>query len=306
MNLHWMIRNILYRIRNFSIKPSVLEKRTLVFYMDRKRKYPGLVDLLKAIIGCYYIANENGYHFKLFFESPFLLSRFLSPSHASNNWVMSLEERNNVDKLNVSVRLINYYGIGDVPKLIKERYQVRNFIGWNILQRNKMPDWKERWHNLYHELFQPSEFLLKSLEKLHIKENEYIAIHIRFVNALELAEKDYPQMPLDYCGKERLINACIKKIQMLELATHHKAIVFSDSNSFLNRCRSFGFLVLNGQVGHITYDQSDETVLKTFLDLYSIAMSKEVYSLRGENLYASAFPLYASIIGGKDFKIIEL
>lgn len=306
MNWHWLIRNILYRIRNFSIEPSTIGKRTLVFYMDPKRKYPGLVDLLKAIIGCYYIAKENGYHFKLFFESPFLLRRFLSPSPAGNNWVMSSEERNNVENLNAYVRLINYYGIGDVPKLTKDRYQVRNFIGWNILQRNKMPDWKERWHKLYHELFQPSDLLLESLEKLYIKENEYIAVHVRFVNALEFAEKDYPQKPLDNCGKERLINACIKKILMLETTTRHKAIVFSDSNLFLDRCRRYGFMVLKGQVGHTTYDQSDETILKTFLDLYSIAMSKEVFSLRGENLYASAFPLYASIIGGKDFKTIEL
>ena len=306
MNWHWLIRNVLYRIKNFSIEPSAIGKRTLVFYMDPKRRYPGLVDLLKAVVGCYYIANENGYHFKLFFETPFQLSRFLSPSHAINNWMMSPEERNTVDKLNTSVRLINYYGIGDVPKLTKDRYQVRNFIGWNILQRNNMPDWKERWHDLYHELFQPSEFLLKALERLYIKENEYIAIHVRFVNALELAEPDYPQRPLNDHDRERLIDACIKKIQMLEMSTHSKALVFSDSNLFLGRCRNFGFTVLEGQVGHITYDHAEGTILKTFLDLYSIAMAKEVFSLKDDNLYASAFPLYGSIIGGKKFNIAQL
>lgn len=305
MNYSWTIRNIIYRIRCFSIKPSNIEANTIVFYMDPNRKYPGFVDILKAIIGSYYIAKVNGYKFKIYFDTPFQLSKYLSPSK-SNNWTLSATEKADIDKLNISIGLMDYYGIGEIPNLEKKRYQVRNFIGWNILQRNNMPNWEIQWHKLYHELFQPSVYLQKHLVGYNIKENEFIAIHIRFVNALNLAEPDYPQIPLNDDEKENLISRCILKIKELESIENCKAIVFSDSTFFLSRCRDMGIRVLIGNVGHITYNQNAEIVLKMFIDLNLIALAKKVYSIRNNNLYASAYPFYGSIIGGKIFKTISL
>lgn len=306
MNLSWMIRNFLYRIKCFSIRPSKIEAKTIVFYMDPNRKYPGFVDILKAIIGCYYIAKINEYKFKIHFETPFQLSKFLSPIDESNDWMLSTSEKTGIDKLNLSTGLMNYYGIGKIPQLTKARYQVRNFIGWNILQRNNVVGWEKKWYELYHELFQPSDYFRKKLSEFEIKENGYIAIHIRFVNALELAEPDFPQKPLNEVEKENLISGCISKIKELESTESCKAVVFSDSNYFLSRCHDTDIFVLAGNVGHVTYNQNDEIVLKMFIDLNMIARAKKVFSLRNENLYASAFPLYGSIIGGKLFKTISV
>lgn len=306
MNYSWTIRNCLYRIKCFSFIPSKIEAKTVVFYMDPCRKYPGFVDILKAIIGCYYIAKMNGYKFKIHYEVPFKLNKFLLPIDTLNNWQLSASEKVGIDKLNISTGLLNYYGIGKIPQLTKARYQVRNFIGWNILQRNNVVDWEKKWHALYHELFQPSDYLRKNIVEIGIKENEYIAIHIRFVNALELAEPDFPQVPLNEDEKEKLISTCISKIKELESSESCKAVVFSDSNYFLNRCREVEILILEGNVGHVTYNQNAEIVLKMFTDLNMIARAKKVFSLRGNNLYASAFPLYGSIIGGKSFKTISL
>ena len=306
MNLSWMIRNFLYRIKCFSIRPSKIEAKTIVFYMDPNRKYPGFVDILKAIIGCYYIAKINEYKFKIHFETPFQLSKFLSPIGESNDWMLSASEKTGIDKLNLSTGLMNYYGIGKIPQLTKARYQVRNFIGWNILQRNNMLGWEKKCHELYHELFQPSDYFRKKLSEFEIKENGYIAIHIRFVNALELAEPDFPQKPLNEVEKENLISGCISKIKELESTESCKAVVFSDSNYFLSRCHDTDIFVLAGNVGHVTYNQNDEIVLKMFTDLNMIARAKKVYSLRSNHLYASAFPLYGSIIGGKLFNVVNL
>lgn len=306
MNFSWMIRNFLYKVKCFSIRPSKIEAKTIVFYMDPNRKYPGFVDILKAIIGSFYIAKVNGYKLKIHFETPFQLTKYLSPANETNDWILSVHERTGVDKLNISTGLLNYYGIGKIPQLTKARYQVRNFIGWNILQRNKMVGWEKKWHELYHELFQPSDYLRENIAKFEIKENEYIAIHIRFVNALELAEPDFPQIPLNDDEKESLISSCISKIKELESTESCKAVVFSDSNYFLGRCREMDILVLEGNVGHVTYNQNAEIVLKMFTDLNMIARAKKVFSLRSNNLYASAFPLYGSIIGGKSFKTISL
>lgn len=274
----------------------------MIFYMDPNRKYPGFVDILKAIIGCYYIAKMNGYKFKIHFGTPFQLSKYLSPISEANDWMLSASEKTGINKLNISTGLINYYGIGKIPRLTKARYQVRNFIGWNILQRNNMMDWEKKWHELYHELFQPSDYLRKKLSEFEFKENGYIAIHIRFVNALELAEPDFPQVPLNEEEKENLIYSCIAKIKELESTESCKAVVFSDSNYFLSKCHDMSIFVLEGNVGHVTYNQNAEIILKMFTDLNMIARAKKVFSLRNDNLYASAFPLYGSIIGGKLFK----
>lgn len=302
MNYSWVIRNFLYRIKCFSIRPSKIEEKTMIFYMDPNRKYPGFVDILKAIIGCYYIAKMNGYKFKIHFGTPFQLSKYLSPVSEANDWMLSASEKTGINKLNISTGLINYYGIGKIPRLTKARYQVRNFIGWNILQRNNMMDWEKKWHELYHELFQPSDYLRKKLSEFEFKENGYIAIHIRFVNALELAEPDFPQVPLNEDEKENLIYSCIAKIKELESTESCKAVVFSDSNYFLSKCHDMNIFVLEGNVGHVTYNQNAEIILKMFIDLNMIARAKKVFSLRNDNLYASAFPLYGSIIGGKLFK----
>ena len=302
MNYSWVIRNFLYRIKCFSIRPSKIEEKTMIFYMDPNRKYPGFVDILKAIIGCYYIAKMNGYKFKIHFGTPFQLSKYLSPVSEANDWMLSASEKTGINKLNISTGLINYYGIGKIPRLTKARYQVRNFIGWNILQRNNMMDWEKKWHELYHELFQPSDYLRKKLSEFEFKENGYIAIHIRFVNALELAEPDFPQVPLNEDEKENLIYSCIAKNKELESTESCKAVVFSDSNYFLSKCHDMNIFVLEGNVGHVTYNQNAEIILKMFIDLNMIARAKKVFSLRNDNLYASAFPLYGSIIGGKLFK----
>lgn len=302
MNYSWAIRNFLYRIKCFSIRPSKIEAKTMTFYMDPNRKYPGFVDILKAIIGCYYIAKINGYKFRIHFDTPFQLSKFLSPVSEANDWMLSASETTGINKLNISTGLINYYGIGKIPRLTKARYQVRNFIGWNILQRNNMMDWEKKWHELYHELFQPSDYLRKKLSEFEFKENGYIAIHIRFVNTLELAEPDFPQVPLNEDEKENLIYNCIAKIKELESTESCKAVVFSDSNYFLSKCHDMNIFVLEGNVGHVTYNQNAEIILKMFTDLNMIARAKKVFSLRNDNLYASAFPLYGSIIGGKLFK----
>lgn len=47
---------------------------------DPHYSHPGLADRLKAILGCYYIAKQNGYSFKIVWREPFPLGDFLSES----------------------------------------------------------------------------------------------------------------------------------------------------------------------------------------------------------------------------------
>ena len=310
MNYKWFMRNIVYRLKGFSLRTKDIDlskNKKVIFYMDKHRKYPGFVDLLKAIVGTYYIAKLNGYDYKIYFETPFQLSKyFLPPKDGKVNWIMTTEEIANINELPFSIGLLNYYGIGNIPQLTKSCYQVRNFIGWNILQRNKQKNWELTWSMLYSELFTPSDYLQSALDKLLLKENSYIAIHVRFVNALELAELDYAQRPLNDEQKNVLMLKCYESIKKIETKEKLKAIVFSDSSTFLNFAKQNGSVVLDGNVGHITYNSSDDVVLKMFIDLYAISRARKVFMLRGDKLYDSAFPIYASLIGSKPSKIVNI
>ena len=79
--------------------------------------------------------------------------------------------------------------------------------------------------------------------------------------------------------KENLIYNCIAKIKELESTESCKAVVFSDSNYFLSKCHDMNIFVLEGNVGHVTYNQNAEIILKMFTDLNMIARAKKVFSL---------------------------
>ena len=76
-------------------------------------------------------------------------------------------------------------------------------------------------------------------------------------------------------------------------------MVFSDSNTFLNECKNNGLHVLKGDIGHISYNSTNDIVKKTFVDLYMISRAKVIYQLNGKHLYKSAFSYYGALIGGK-------
>lgn len=50
------------------------------FVFDPHYSHPGMADRLKSILGCYYIAKQNGYSFKIVWREPFPLGDFLSES----------------------------------------------------------------------------------------------------------------------------------------------------------------------------------------------------------------------------------
>lgn len=289
------IANIYYYITQYSIfNISSPKTKKIVLIFDPKRTHPGLVDRLKAIIGIYYISKINGYNFKILDTDHFKLDKYLT--HNKTNWSISSYS---ICHSTYHIRLMNYEPLQQIPLLTSLEYHIYNYTGKNIIQCQNIPNWENIWHELFIELFKPSEYLEKSLKNNPFYNTKYIAVHIRFVNALELAEPKYSQRPLPSDEKQNLINSCITAITKLSLKSKLPVLVFSDSMQFLSISKENGFHVLDGNIGHITYNKTDNIMLKTFTDLFMISKAESVISLRGKELYESAFPIYGALIGNK-------
>ena len=94
----------------------------------------------------------------------------------------------------------------------------------------------------------------------------YVAVHLRFVNALENFEKDqFNSLTED--KRENLIQRCLKGIRLIIDQNKNKQIVvFSDSKVFLERVKVLPVIVLDGKVGHISFtENTHEVAMKTFV-----------------------------------------
>ena len=293
-------RGIKYYIKLYHYR---LDKKvagnTVFFIIDPNISHPGLADRFKAIIGAYYIALQNGFDFKIIFYHPFELHYYLN-SAGDKNWVASL------DDLSYSVknsRIIAYNGGGKVPKLNKriKQYHIYSYIGYDILYTNKVNDYKKLWGTLFKQLFKPAPILSEALKALNLKENEYISVHLRFVNALEQVEDNQFNYLTDD-EKKQLIQNCLVGIKnIISKYPEKRILVFSDSNIFLNLVKKeLPVIVLDGEVGHISFKNSENIALKTFVDFYVMSRSLKVIRILNKSMYATAFSYHAALAGGKE------
>lgn len=304
-DMRYFVRSCKYYFKYYSLKKDKeITGNTLFFIIDPHINHPGLSDRYKAIIGCYYIAKQNGFDFKIIFDTPFKLSDYLDVNNC--DWRAEFKDLSYSLK---NSRVIPYNGGGKLPRLSKKikQYHVYSYIGYNILATNKIPDYNRVWGELYNSLFRPGEIVKSQIEETGFKEASYIAVHLRFVNALEHFEDNHYNYLSDE-HKEKLIQRCIDGIKgILNKYQDLPVVVFSDSNIFLNRVQeALPVHVLKGEVGHISFNNAQKVILKTFLDFYMISNAKEVYIIKAAEMYGTVFSYYAAVAGYKEAIILEV
>lgn len=299
-NCRYWCRGIKYYIKSYYYHlDKKITGNTVFFIIDPNISHPGLADRFKAIIGSYYIALQNGFDFKIIFNHPFELHHYLSCA-GNKNWIASLDDLSYSLK---NSRIIAYNGGGKIPKLNKriKQYHIYSYIGYDILYTNKINDHNKLWGILFKQLFKPAPVLSGALKALNLKENEYISVHLRFINALEQVEENQFNYLID-SEKEQLIQNCLIGIRNIISEYPGKSIlVFSDSNTFLKHVkRELPVVVLDGEVGHISFKNSEDIVLKTFVDFYVMSKSFKIIRILNKNTYATAFSYHAALAGGKE------
>ena len=307
LNFKWFLKNLYYRFKYYNLlkgeKHATLDN-TIVFFVGEKTVYPGLADIIKSIVGSYYIAKFNSLDFKVVFDKPFVLLKFLQPN--VHNWHIKDSQ---IEKSWLNTQLINYQGVGELPELNKSKQiHIRNYRGINLLQRNNLPNWKIQWHHLFNELFKPSQALMLELDNLGLNRNSFVSIHVRFVNTLEVLEQSCLSWskPLDKIARERLLKRIFNIVNDISNKECKTIYIFSDSELFLKEAKNKGYNILPGKVGHVGYNGKDEIVMKAFVDWFAMSFSDKIYRIKGKPLYESAFPLYSSLIGNKEYMEISL
>ncbi|HOW30173.1 MAG TPA: hypothetical protein PLP88_01280 [Bacteroidales bacterium] len=272
--------------------------------MDPRLPHPGLADRLKVTTCIYYIAKINGFNFRLIFDDNFNLPDFLSENEV--HWIADKEELSYSLR---NTRLLAYNGSGKIPKLNRrvKQYHIYFYIGKNILLSNNIPNYEKVWTSCYRELFKPSPFLQQMIEVQGLVENSYIAVHLRFVNALEQFEQGFFNT-LDDKKKQNLIYRCVNALDDLRKKNSScPIVVFSDSITFLKHAKIHNYLVLDGKIGHLSHSAGDkDAMLKTFIDYYMISRARSIYMITAPEMYLSVFSTYAALTGGKEIKVIQV
>lgn len=302
MNIKNILYNLIFSLRHLSFQSG--NQNTIVFIIDDSKRHPGLVDRLKALVCMYGIAKMNGLNYKIFHTYNFLLEDYLVPNKV--NWKISKVRYNPL-----TTKMISYTGYENISGCLKKtwrRYCVYNYLGKNCLQQNNIKDWQTRWRILFDELFIPSALLLESINaNLQYIDSKFIAVHYRFVNALEQFEEGHPSTIKTENERQDLIYKCLVALsQIKESNKDVKVVVFTDSNVFREIAEENGYLVTPGEISHTSFSKGNDSNLKTFTDLFVMSKAEKVYRIESEHIYKTMYSYYAAIIGGKvciDYKI---
>lgn len=293
---------------NFSGKYN---RNVFFFVIAPEIKHPGLADRMKAIVNCYNIAKMNGYQFRIVFKIPFCLEDYLEANEVA--WKAEASD------LNYSFRGTRFFNElnfltedswKDRTKLAKNKeYHCYSYVGNR--QPKVFPESGYEWSSLYHELFRPSPRLQTAIDACGYQERSYVAVHLRFVNALENFEEvtcwDFSLRTEE--EKRNLIDRCKQGLMRIKEENGGcRVLVFSDSKRFLDSLDDIPVEVLShDHIGHISSATDDDATLKTFVDLYMIARAKKVYRIDAPELYAwSGFAVTGAMIGGIDLLTIKV
>lgn len=290
------IKNCIYKLK---YKPCRAKHRNVYYCVfETHKKHAGLADRLKTVILQYDLAKASGYEFKLFWKTPFCLSEYLKPK---TDWECSLDD--------LEYSLLDTKIISEVSwrqrKLLKpgKQYHCYRYSGGQ--SPKILPFTGLKWVDLFNELFEPSDRLRKAYKTLGIPEHSYVAVHIRFVNALEKFENTYFDNHIDSEEKRKeLIERCKKGIMDIVDENQDKDVyVFSDSKVFLDSIEGLPVKVLDhDEVCHVSENSNSDTQLKSFLDMYVISKASAVYRFQAPELLSlSGFSKVASNIGDIPF-----
>ena len=283
-------------------------KDVVFFIIDPSVKQAGFADRIKSIVNTYFIAYNNGLQYKLYFQYPFDIKKYLEPNKVE--WECDLKD---IDKSLLASRLKVYLAEYPVPKLSKGlQYHYYWYMGSDLIRyyytKENPEQCDEMWHGEFRkrffELFRFSPHLEKLINSTGLKEKKYVSVHFRFVNLLGNFEGNQRRFPvLPEKGQSELISQCLGQLELIKKENDGIPIyVFSDSVKFLKKCVEKGYKKIDGErIGNVSTSNGTSAEDKTMLDFFTIGRSRKVYSVVFPKMYSGVFSQYAALIGGAEF-----
>ncbi|PSG86542.1 hypothetical protein C7H52_12730 [Aurantibacter aestuarii] len=301
-----------FKLMKFHMKQSKSKhpdanKRIIVCF-NGQVPHGGLVDRLKGIISFYDVARQLNYDFFIQFSHPFNLDLFLEPN--AFEWRID-ETETGLSKTTQLINVINQFDL-DPLELIKSSSKQTFLVYANIDYLSKTNPTKSGkalehlWRTHFNHLFKQSSQLKKAL--LDLEPEPYISIHTRFTSIMGDFQ-DSTSLIISEEERTVLLEQLKVKIDYIQSTHVEKVYVFSDSSLFLSYAlQNTTTQTVKGTPFHMdsyTSQAEIEAHLKTLVDFFMIAESQNVYFLKINPMYSSAFSKYAAIIGNKPFIKIE-
>lgn len=278
---------------------------TFFFVIDPYRNHPGLADRLKAIIAAYNQAKQNNLKFKIVYKIPFSLEDYLMPVDSEDTWIANYQD---LEYSFLYTRFVNEKNGWILHAQKGIQYHCYNYKG--DLLPEVFPDSGYEWHQLFRELFRPNDEILKAIADTKLEQGSYIAVHLRFVNALENFEDSYYNGLSTEAEKRDLIQRCRRGVKdIIEKARDEgmeNVVLFSDSRRFLEEVSDLPVIILDStSLGHVSYTNAHNQIIKTFLDFFLISRAKRVYRIGAKEMYlSSCFALCAARAGNVEFNSV--
>ncbi len=288
-------------------------EKLVVFMADGKVRHGGLGDRLRGIVSLFALCREKGYQFRIFFNSPFTLEKYLLPNQY--DWRISPEEMSYNSEWSLPVYNDTRKEYDDREK----RWQ-RRVLGTQIA-----PDYRQihsyntfyfaedNFRELFNTLFRPAPCVEEAVAK--VKENmegSYISISTRFLMLLgDFKEPKNIWKVLDEEEGENLMRLCLDKIKEIQNLPENRGkmtLITSDSTRFLNFVANEPYIyVIPGNISHIdTKKAEEEDQLKTFVDFFTIKDAERSYLVVGPDMYRSSnFAKRAAQADGRDVIIMD-
>lgn len=287
-------------------------KREVIFMANGYCNHAGLSDRLKGMTSVYSWCKKHNISFRIFHQHPFALEDYLIPS--TYDWRIAKSDIcYNLKYVSVNHCMLNHLtnGLVNSGKIFKREMEwldsrITPTKIQHHLYTNMYPENNEAFGTCFLELFKPSPKVEKEIFKHQsLIGGDYISISFRFMQLLG----DFIDCDGDTLNQEeqkQLIDKSVKAIENIK--KRHPDIktvlVTADSYTFLEAAKILPYVyVINGKVGHINFESSDDVNMKTFLDFFMIAKAHKVYLAKSGKMYNSDFARRASYIYNKDFEL---
>ena len=301
----WLQQSVIKSYKLFDFRR--LNPSRVIIYMTETTEFAGLADRFKTFINGYILAQENNRTLHIYHDKGFKLEKYLEPNEI--DWRISPKE------ICWGLNKVKLLWFDQFPLILKKKN--KEYHGYALYADLTPPNshlllGKYNFSELFNRLFIPSAHLRhlvdSAMRACQLAENQFIAVHIRFLDFFEPVEKEAKQAIGTPEQQEQMIKDIHVTLDRLLRESGCKSILlFSDSNRFLQAPHPDYVKVLPGTVGHISRNSGINNIAdKAFTDFFIMSKAKCIYRILGEHIYASGFAQTSAKIGGKNCIDIRL
>lgn len=284
-------------------------ERRIISYMTEGTEFTGIADRLRSIVTAYVIARENNRKYYIYHDKDFKLYDYLEP--AGEDW--RIDEKEICRGLNNVAFL---WCLKTWPKLNPLRKEYHCYWASSLIDLKVLPPGiqeKYTFSSAFWSLFKMSprlELMVENaMDAANLTENNYVAVHLRFLNFFEAVEEHSTDLNGTASADEQKAMLAAVNLTLRNIYSEYgmRIVLFADSNRFLEATHPDFCTILPGKVGHVLRHTHNESITdKAFVDLMVISKAKAVISITGEGIYGGGFSMTAATIGHKPFIKVPL